>query len=82
MENISVAVVTDNENYGKALSAGLLNVDRSFIVSLINKDEFMIKMKKCSSDGRGVYFTQSFDLILWDGEEAYSFYEGNIVFLT
>ena len=82
MENISVAVVTDNENYGKALSAGLLNVDRSFIISLINKDEFMVKMKKCSSDGRGVYFTQSFDLILWDGEEAYSFYEGNIVFLT
>ena len=49
MENISVAVVTDNENYGKALSAGLLNVDRSFIVSLINKDEFMIKMKKSAA---------------------------------
>ncbi len=82
MENINLAVVTDDKNYGRVLSAGLLNVERSFTVNVMSKAGFAENIKKFSEDEKGIYFTQSFDVILWDGEEAYSFYGGSMVFMT
>lgn len=57
MEHITIALVSDDQAYGKALGLGLLHVCRSFLIRLFTPQQFL-------QDGR----EGSFDLVLWDGK--------------
>lgn len=82
MENIDIVLVTDDREYARALGAALISMDRSMLVNAMSKNEFIEKSKESCEDMHKTYFSQSFDLILWDGKEAIHFYGGNIIFLT
>ncbi|NLD19084.1 MAG: hypothetical protein GX663_02395 [Clostridiales bacterium] len=69
MENISLSIVTDDREYGRALGLAILNVCNDFVVTVSQKQEFIKRGKRT-------------DLILWDGEEARSAYGGNIVLIS
>lgn len=69
METIFLAIVTDDREYGKALSLAMLSVCRNFIIKIFKAEEFF--ENRCRAD-----------LILWDGEEARSSYGGKIVYLA
>lgn len=69
MENIFLAVVTDDKEYGRALSLAMLSVCRSFIIKIFTAEEFFRRRLRV-------------DLILWDGEEAKGSYGGKIVYLA
>lgn len=58
MENIKLAIITRNEDYGRALSFGLVGVYRNFDVTLY-------KAEHCST-----FSSEKYDLVLWDMEEA------------
>lgn len=57
MEHITIALVSDDQAYGKALGLGLLHVCRSFLIRLFTPQQFL------QDDHES-----SFDLVLWDGE--------------
>ena len=46
MENIKIALITDNREYGRALGRGLLNVCRTFVIHLFDKDCFLSDVNK------------------------------------
>lgn len=69
MENIFLAVVTDDKEYGRALSLAMLSICRSFIIKIFTAEAFFCQ--KCQVD-----------LILWDGEEAKGAYGGKIIYLA
>lgn len=69
MENISLAIVTDDREYGRALGLAILNTSNSFIITVSAKNEFIRCGKRT-------------DLILWDGEEAREAYGGNIILIS
>ena len=69
MENIFVAIVTDDKEYGRSLSLGMLNVCRGFIIRIFTAEEFL------SAD-------REYDLILWDGDEVSKVYGGRIIYLA
>ena len=79
MENITVAIVSRDKAYNKALSLSLLNVCRSFIIKLYDSRDFV---KEWSGyEGRGAFY-DTFDIILWAGDEINEAYGDNIVYLT
>ncbi len=57
MEHISIALISDDRAYGKALGLGLLHVCRSFLIRLFTPQQFLQNGRK-----------DAFDLVLWDGE--------------
>lgn len=69
MENIFLAIVTDDKEYGRALSLAMLSICRSFIIKIFTAEAFFCQ--KCQAD-----------VILWDGEEAKLSYGGRIVYLA
>lgn len=69
MENIFLAVVTDDKEYGRSLSLAMLSVCRSFIIRIFTAEEFLRE-------------SRDFDLVLWDGEEVREAYGGRIIYLT
>lgn len=69
MENIFVAIVTDDKEYGRSLSLGMLNIYRGFIIRIFTAEEFL------SAD-------REYDLILWDGDEVSRVYGGRIIYLA
>lgn len=69
MESIFVAIVTDDREYGRSLSLGILSVCRSFIIRIYSAKEFLSE-------------TREFDMVLWDGNEAKEAYGGRIVYLA
>lgn len=82
MDNINIALVTDDRDYGKALGMALLNVCREFVIKLYSKDRFFDDMHKFYERSEEGLFTDSFDLVLWDGEEAEELYGDNIVLVA
>lgn len=80
MENISVAVITDDREYGRALGLSLLSVCRSFIIKVILKENFTQILEELYSDNR--MLSEEYDLILWDGTEAEDVYGGNLILMT
>lgn len=71
MENISLLIVTDDKEYGKALGTGIINICRSFMVKVMNwKGVFNEKQY------------EKYDLILWDGKEASEVYGDKILLLS
>lgn len=69
MENIFLALVTDDREYGRALGLAMLSVCRNFIISVLGTEQFLGK-------------SHSFDLVLWDGIEAGDIYGGKLVYLA
>lgn len=65
MENITIALVTDDSRYGRALSRGLQHCNRGFVIDIFGRDRFLERWAE-----EGEAFRDAFDLILWDGEEA------------
>lgn len=82
MESIKIALVTDNREYGRALGMGLLNVCRTLVIHLFDKEGFLSGMYKFYEKNASGVFSQQFDLILWDGEEIKEFYGENMVFMA
>ena len=69
METIMIAIVTDDKEYGRSLSLGMLNICRGFIIRIFSAEEFLRENKP-------------FDIVLWDGEEVREAYGGRIVYLA
>lgn len=65
MEHITIALVSDDQAYGKALGLGLLHVCRSFLIRLFTPQQFLQSGQE-----------ESFDLVLWDGEPPESLTDG------
>ena len=82
MENLSLAIVTEDREYGKALGLAMLNTCSSLVIKLFYKDEFFRQRKRFYSGAEDEVFRGQFGLILWDGEEAETVYGGNIVLLS
>ena len=40
MENMNIAIVTDDKDYGRACGLAILNVCRTLVVNIFTKDEF------------------------------------------
>jgi MinD-like ATPase involved in chromosome partitioning or flagellar assembly len=82
MENIKLAIVTDDREYGKAMALALINVYKSFIVKVYMTEEFLYEKDEYYKKYNEGIFTQLYDLILWDGEEARNSFGGNIIHMA
>ena len=82
MENIRIAIVTGEREYGRALSMSLLNVCRDFVIKIYDSRQFIKETSGSLSKEMQQSFCGKFDLILWDGEEIRQSYGGNIVYLA
>jgi len=71
MENISLLIITDEKEYGKALATGIINVCRNFMIKVMNWKEFFDESQY-----------EKYDLILWDGTEASEAYGDKILLLS
>ncbi len=69
MDNIFIAIVTNDKEYGRSLSLSMLSVCRSLIIRIFNAEEFLSEER-------------DYDIILWDGEEVREAYGGRIVYLA
>ncbi len=56
MEHIRIALVSEDQAYGKALGMALLHVCRAFLIRIFNRQE----IEEYTGE-------ESFDLIVWDG---------------
>ncbi|MBQ0079277.1 MAG: hypothetical protein KBS66_05220 [Eubacterium sp.] len=67
MENLNIAIVTDDKEYGRAAGLAILNVCRSLVINIFSKEEFAAAGEKYTyaSDSGRVF--SGFDLILWEG---------------
>lgn len=82
MENISLAIITDDGEYGKALGMAILNICSDFVIKIFSWEEFFNERRSFYfSNSEGV-FSNKFDLILWDGEEAAESYGEKIVLIS
>lgn len=69
MENIFIAIVTDDKEYARSLSLAMLNVCRGFIIRIFSAEEFLAADRE-------------YDIVLWDGEEVSRVYGGRIIYLA
>ena len=65
MENINLAIVTRDREYGNALGYGIISVCRTIIVNVFSPEEFTGKRSMYVFDGEE---PAGFDLVLWDGQ--------------
>ena len=70
MENISLAIVTDDRDYGKALGLSLLSVYGRFTLSIMEEKDYAEQSR-----------IKKFDAILWDGE-GFDSQDERIILLT
>ena len=82
MENLSLVIVTDDREYGRALGQALLQLCSGMMIRIFRKEEFFLRRREYESSGEGAVFLSSADLILWDGPEAEVSYGGRIILLT
>lgn len=82
MENLSLVIVTDDREYGRALGQALLQLCSGMMIRIFRKEEFFVQRYEHESSGDGSIFLSSADLILWDGPEAEVSYGGRIILLT
>ncbi len=82
MENLSLVIVTDDREYGRALGQALLQLCSGMMIRIFRKDEFFSQRHKHEISGEGAIFLSSADMILWDGPEAEVSYGGRIILLT
>lgn len=82
MDNISIAIVTDDKMYGKALGVAILNICGTVFLKICSWEEFLQERNRFyEKDSSGV-FSNRFDIILWDGEADDESYGGKIILLT
>lgn len=67
MENISLAIVTDDKKYGKALGIALLNICGTFLLKVLSWEEFIRERGRYYNQEPEGVFSSNFDMILWDG---------------
>ncbi len=79
MDKITIAVVSSDREYGRALSMSLLSVCGDVAIRVFESREFITEWSLYKD--RGAYY-DCFDIVLWEGDEVKSAYGGNIVFLT
>ena len=79
MENINIAIVSDDKEYGKALTLSLLSICRDFVIRNFDSRRFISQW--ASHRGREAYYN-TFDLVLWAGQEISEAYGGNIIYLA
>lgn len=58
MENISLAIVSDDRDYGRSLGFALLSVYEGFSVRVMGKEDYRVLAD-----------SENFGLVLWDGQE-------------
>lgn len=79
VENLRIAIVSRDEAYNRALSLSLLNACRDFDIEVFDSEGFVREWSEY--EGRGAYY-DTFDIVLWAGDEISESYGDNIVFLT
>ncbi len=79
MDNIKVAIVSEDTAYNKALSAAVANACRNLSVCIFSSRAFVKAWSEY--DGKGAYYDK-YDIILWAGDEISDSYGDNIVFLA
>lgn len=82
MENLSLVIVTDDREYGRALGQALLQLCSGMMIRIFRKEEFFLRRREYENSGEGAVFLSSADMILWDGPEAEVSYGGRIILLT
>ena len=82
MENLSLVIVTDDREYGRALGQAMLHLCSQIFVHIIGKEEFFLKRREAYGDEAERRYIESADMILWDGHEAEGAYGGRIVLLS
>ena len=82
MENISLAIVTDDKKYGKALGIALLNICGTFLLKVYTWDEFVREREQYYIQEPSGVFSNNFDMLLWDGDEAENAYGGKVILMT
>lgn len=81
MGNISILVITDDREYGRALGYALIHLCSQIFVRIMGKDEFFDCRMSCR-DRYMIPDSESVDIIMWDGEEAETAFGGRIVLLS
>lgn len=79
MESLLVAVVSEDREYNKALAGALASVCRDLLVRTFSSRRFVKEWSEYR--GRGTY-CDTFDIILWAGDEISGSYGDNIIFLA
>ena len=79
MENLNVAIVSSDKAYNKALMLSLTNACRDITVKTFDSRQFIREWSEYT--GKGAFYN-TFDLVLWSGEEISESYGDNIVYLT
>lgn len=79
MENLKVAIVSEDAAYNRALAVSIATSCRDLSVHSFSSRTFVKNWSEY--DGRGAYYDQ-FDIILWAGEEISDSYGDNIVYLA
>ena len=81
MEKITLIVVTDDREYGMALSKALQQLCGGVVIRLLGKEQFFVRMR---AEGAAAVkpWLDSADVILWDGDEAKTAYGGRLVMLS
>ena len=82
MENLSLVIVTDDREYGRALGQALLQLCSGMMIRIFRKEEFFLRRREYENSGESAVFLSSADMILWDGPEAEVSYGGRIILLT
>lgn len=82
MENIRIALVTGEREYGRALSMALMHVCRDFVIKIYDSRQFIKETAGSLSKETQRSFCGKFDIVLWDGEEVRRSYGGNVIYLA
>ena len=77
MKDILIAIVTKDPYYGEALSRALRKTDRRLSTQVYDSRVFLDTWTREGSE-----FRNSFDLILWDGEEVREICSKDMIWLT
>ena len=78
MENLNIAVVSQDEAYNRVFSMSLLDACRQISVTTYTTKEFVLQWAD-RDDGA---YDEHYDLILWAGSEVCDSYGGCVVYLT
>lgn len=79
METISLAIVSSDLDYGKALSVGLMDVYKDFVIRVVDSRQFITEWS--AFKGREPYY-RKYDIVLWADKEGINIFGDNIVWLT
>ncbi len=79
MENLRIAVVSQDQAYNRTFCMSLLHTCRQIETTAFTTRQFVLDWADYKGPGA---FYDCFDIILWAGDEISEFYGDNIVYLT